>query len=102
ELGRAGRDGKPSLSVVFHDGRARKDASLLKFMAEKTVEGSRLDERGRAKMLAQRFRQIDQVSSMLRSQKCFRRSVTEYFAGPAALNQTPLSERLLEWVFGAK
>jgi superfamily II DNA helicase RecQ len=51
ELGRAGRDGRPSLSVIFHDGRAGKDTSRLKFMAERTVEGSRLDEAGRAKMI---------------------------------------------------
>ncbi len=79
EFGRAGRDGKPSLSVIFHDGRAGKDASRLKFMAEKTVEGSRLDDEGRTKMLGHRVRQIEQVSTMLRSQRCFRRSVTRIF-----------------------
>jgi ATP-dependent DNA helicase RecQ len=102
ELGRAGRDGKPSLSVIFHDGRAGKDASRLKFMAERTVEGSRLDEEGRAKMLDQRIRQIDQVSAMLRSQGCFRRSVMAYFGDTAAPSRKPLAERLLDWVFGAK
>lgn len=103
ELGRAGRDGKPSLSVIFHDGRGRKDTSRLKFMAEKTVEGSRLDEEGRAKMLGHRLRQIEQVSTMLRSQGCFRRSVKEYFGDTAAAsNRKVLSERLLDWVFCAK
>jgi len=93
---------KPSLSVIFHDGRAGKDASRLKFMAEKTVEGSPLDNEGRAKMLGQRIRQIEQVSTMLRSQSCFRRSVNEYFGDSAASNRKPFSERLLDWVFGAK
>jgi ATP-dependent DNA helicase RecQ len=102
EFGRAGRDGKPSLSVIFHDGRAGKDASRLKFMAEMTVESSRLDEEGRAKMLRQRIRQIDQVSRMLRSPRCFRRSVIEYFGGTAASNRKPLSVQILEWVFAAK
>lgn len=102
ESGRAGRDGKPSLSVIFHDGRAGKDASLLEFMAEKTVEGSRLDEDGRIQMLGQRIRRIDQVSAMLTSPRCFRRSVREYFGDNAASNRAPLSERLLDWVFGAK
>jgi ATP-dependent DNA helicase RecQ len=102
ELGRAGRDGKPSLSVIFHDGRAGKDASRLKFMAERTVEGSRLDEAGRAKMLDLRTRQIDQASCMLRSQECFRRSVLAYFGDTAVSNPKSFSEWLLEWVFGAK
>ena len=39
------------ISVIFHDGRAGKDASLLEFMAEKTVDGSRLGEDGRIQML---------------------------------------------------
>jgi ATP-dependent DNA helicase RecQ len=102
ELGRAGRDGKPSLSVIFHDGRAGKDASRLKFMAERTVEGSPLDEEGRAGMLGQRIRQIDQVSTMLRSQRCFRRSVMAYFGDTAAPSRKPLSEQLLDWVFGTR
>jgi ATP-dependent DNA helicase RecQ len=102
ELGRAGRDGKPSLSVIFHDGRTGKDTSRLKFMAERTIEGSRLDEAGRAKMLEQHIRQIDQVSAMLRSRSCFRRLVLAYFSGVAAPNHRLFSEWLLEWVFGAK
>ena len=102
EFGRAGRDGKPSHSVIFHDGRAGKDASRLKFMAEKTVEGSRVDNEERTKLLGQRVRQIDQVSTMLRSQRCFRRSVREYFGDTEASDRKPLSERLLDWVFGTK
>ena len=101
EFGRAGRDDKPSLSVIFHDGSAGKDASLLKFMAKKTVEGSLLDGEGRAKMLGHRIRQIEQVSTILRSQSCFRQSVKEYFGDVAPSNRRPLPERLLDWVFGA-
>lgn len=100
EFGRAGRDGKASLSVIFHDGREGRDTSLLKYMAEKTVEGSRLDEEERALMLAQRVRQIEQVSTMLRSPRCFRRSVREYFGDSAAPKRRSLPEWLLDWVFG--
>jgi ATP-dependent DNA helicase RecQ len=102
EFGRAGRDGKPSLSVIFHDGRAGRDTSLLKFMAEKTVEGSRLDDPGRTELLGHRLRQIDRVSTIVRSQSCFRRSVKEYFGATEGLGRKPLSERILEWAFGAK
>jgi ATP-dependent DNA helicase RecQ len=102
ELGRAGRDGKPSLSVIFHDGRAGQDASRLKFMAEKTVESSRLEKENGAEMLDHRIRQIDQVSTMLRSQGCFRRSVMAYFGNTTALNRIPPAERLLDWVFGTR
>jgi ATP-dependent DNA helicase RecQ len=72
-------------------------------MAEITVDGSRrLDDEGRAKMLRQRFRQIYQVSRMLRSRRCFRRSVIEYFGDATASNRKPVSERLLDWVFGSR
>ena len=101
EFGRAGRDGKPSLSVIFHDGRAGKDASRLMFMAEKTVEGSRLDEEGRVRMLKHRRGQIDQVSAMLRAPRCIRRSVREYFGDGGAANRKTISEWILEWMFGA-
>jgi ATP-dependent DNA helicase RecQ len=39
---------------------------------------------------------------MLRSQGCFRRSVLAYFGGTAAPSPKPLSERLLDWVFGTR
>lgn len=101
EFGRAGRDGKNALSLIFHDGRAGKDASRLKFMAEKTVEESKLDDEGRARMLEHRHRQIGQVSAMLRAPKCFRRAVREYFGDTANTSHRTISEWLLEWIFGA-
>lgn len=101
ELGRAGRDGRPSLSVIFHDGRAGKDASRLKFMAEKTVEGSRLNDEDGARMLDHRMRQIEQASSMLRERICFRQSGRAYFDDSATANRKTFSEWVLQWVFGA-
>lgn len=101
ELGRAGRDGAPSLSVIFHDGAMGKDASRLRFMAEKTVEAS-LDNGGGAGGLEHRLHQIEQVSSMLRARTCFRRSIKAYFGGVTDSGPNSLSGWLLNWVFGAK
>jgi ATP-dependent DNA helicase RecQ len=101
EIGRSGRDGRPSLSVVFHEGRTGKDAGLVRFMAEKTAESSGLDEEGRSKILHHRVQQIELVSTMLRSRGCFRQSVRSYFGEAAFAGSRPLAERFLDWVFGA-
>jgi ATP-dependent DNA helicase RecQ len=71
-------------------------------MAEKTVEGSPLDEAAKAKMLGHRHRQIDQVAEMLRSSSCFRRSFRAYFRSAEAARKVPIPERILNWVFGTK
>jgi len=103
EFGRAGRDRKPSVSVIFHDGRGGKDSHRLKFMAEKTVESAPLDEKAASTMLDLRHHEIDQVAEMLRSSTCFRSAIRSYFgqAGERGARRT-LSERILDWVFGSR
>jgi ATP-dependent DNA helicase RecQ len=103
EFGRAGRDRKPSVSVIFHEGAAGgKDVDRLKFMADKTVEGAPLDEAGKEQMLEQRHRQIDQVAHMLRAEACFRQSIRAYFGDAVVKRKRILAERILDWVFGTK
>jgi hypothetical protein len=53
-------------------------------------------------MLEQRFRQIKQVADMLRASTCFRRSITDYIDGGQVHRPLALSERIIEWVFGAR
>lgn len=102
EFGRAGHDGKPSLSVIFHDGTIGKDLSLLHYMAEKTVESSRLNEEAQERMLAHRKSQIARVSAMLRAPHCFRGKVRSYFGNSAPQKREPFSERILNWLHGSK
>ena len=73
EFGRAGRDGKPSLSVIFHDGRAGKDAVSPEVHGGKDSGRLRAGRRGTRQNAWSPYSQIDQVSTMLRSQQCFRR-----------------------------
>lgn len=100
EFGRAGRDRKPSASVIFHDGPGRGDTGRLRYMAELTVSNAPGDAQQRAVMLEQRNRNIDQVAGMLRSTSCFRKSVSGHFGDGVIRRRLSLSERILDWVFG--
>ncbi len=102
EFGRAGRDRKPSVSIIFHGGSGNSDTGRLRFMADKTVENADLDERGKARMRDQRYRQIEQVAAMLTADSCFRRSIRSYFGDSTIAPQRSLAEIILDWVFGTK
>ena len=102
EFGRAGRDRKPSVSIIFHEGAGTSDTGRLKFMADKTVESADLDERGKAQMRAQRYRQIDQVAAMVKKDSCFRRDVRSYFGDKVVQPKQSFAKIILDWVFGTK
>ena len=102
EFGRAGRDRKPSVSIIFHDGaKGGRDAARLRFMAKQTVKTSALDDFGKEQMLGQRYRQIEQVASMLRADACFRGTIRDYFGDNEVKRRRTLAERILNWLFGS-
>ncbi|MGI6852065.1 RecQ family ATP-dependent DNA helicase [Mesorhizobium sp. 1B3] len=101
EFGRAGRDGKPSVAVMFHNGASfGRDISRLRFMAEKTVESAQVSVLDRQQMLEQHYHQIDQVSEIMRASSCMRAAISEYFQGPKTTRRPSLSVRILDWAFG--
>lgn len=103
EFGRAGRDGKPSVAVMFHNGSSiGRDISRLRFMAEKTVESAQVAAFDRQRMLEQRYHQIDQVADLMKTKSCMRAAISEYFQGPKTTRRPSLSVRILDWVFGTK
>jgi ATP-dependent DNA helicase RecQ len=102
EFGRAGRDRKSSVSVIFHDSDRSNDTGRLKFMANKTVENAKLDERGKAQMRAQRHRQIDQVATMLKADSCFREAIRSYFVDNIITPERTLAKIILDWVLGTR
>ncbi|MBY5439084.1 RecQ family ATP-dependent DNA helicase [Rhizobium leguminosarum] len=101
EFGRAGRDGKQSVAVTLSEsGRgAGRDVGLLRFMAEKTANGSGLDEFAARSMLRQRFSQIEDLTVLLASKDCFRMGLIEYFEGPKVISHQSLGMRILNWAF---
>lgn len=103
EFGRAGRDGKPSVAVMFHNGSSvGRDISRLRFMAEKTVESAQISALDREHMLEQRYHQIDQVTEMMKTRSCMRTAISEYFQGPKTTRRPSLSVWILDWAFGTR
>ena len=98
EFGRAGRDGKPSVAVLFT--RRTDDVKLLRFMAEKTIELARLDPETRDEALAAKREAIQQMSTRATSRNgCFRASIVEYFEGPRTSSRRSLAARIVNWIF---
>jgi ATP-dependent DNA helicase RecQ len=99
EFGRAGRDGKPALAILFGD---EKDLGILRFMATKTVEGASLSEFERSSLLASKMKSIDRMRAMVTSRQCFRAALIDYLQGGARRRHRSFAERLIEWIFSSR
>ena len=100
ELGRAGRDGQPSVAVLLHTRRGRSDdINLLHFMAKKAVESARLDLSTQTEALAHKVQQIEVIARLVDQDGCFRRPLVGYFVGSKKAPRRSLSTWLLGWVF---
>lgn len=96
EIGRAGRDGLPSIALLF---RAAKDTDVLRFMARKTVEKARKEGVSASKFLDAKLERIADMERIASSQSCFRRELIRYFEGDVPSRHKSLALRLLDWVF---
>lgn len=94
EFGRAGRDGRPAVAVLFTDKR---DDGLLRFMAEKTFR-SAVDKDPAT--LEEKLRGIQMMQQRARDgRKCFRALIVNYFGEALAPGARPLAERIVAWLF---
>lgn len=95
ETGRAGRDGQPSVALLFH---SRRDRGLQRFMAEKSVETIKRTEEERLTVLDRKYALIDQFISLIRARTCVRRGLVDYFGADDSA-RPGLILRLLSLVF---
>ena len=97
EFGRAGRDGAPSVAILFTGAR---DATLLTFMADRTVENSGLDPEGMAVARQAKYEGIAQMQQRATARNaCFRASIVRYFGEEHSPRQRTLAVRIVEWLF---
>jgi ATP-dependent DNA helicase RecQ len=84
EFGRAGRDGRPALALLFTEGRS--DIGLLRFMAERSIaeaqrEGTLTEAEGE-QALVRRLTRLDLLQTLVaQRQRCFRAGLIEVLQG---------------------
>jgi ATP-dependent DNA helicase RecQ len=97
EFGRAGRDGRVSVAVVFTDG---KDEGLLRFMARKTIELASIDPTSKKETLDAKYHAISEMRRMATSRDaCFRNAIVRYFDESPSRHRKPLAVRILDRLF---
>jgi ATP-dependent DNA helicase RecQ len=97
EFGRAGRDGNPSIAVLF---TGMKDEGLLRFMAEKTVELANIDPASKKETLGGKYKAIGEMRMAATSRDaCFRSAIVEYFGKGLSPQRRTLAVRIVEWIF---
>ena len=97
EFGRAGRDGRASVAVVF---TSEKDEGLLRFMAQKTVAQSSIDPASKQETLDAKYHAIGETRLMVTSREaCFRHAIVRYFEGSTSPHRRPLAVRIVDWLF---
>jgi ATP-dependent DNA helicase RecQ len=100
ELGRAGRDGKPSLAVLL---TGDDDTGLLKFMARKTVEAAKLTPVDASERLKAKFESIETMQTMARAKnQCMRRSLLKYFDGGLVKKRPSFALRIVTWLYASR
>lgn len=104
EFGRAGRDGKPALALLFTSGK--RDIGLLKYMADKSAEeaqakGWRSPEEVQA-TLSGRVRRIQEMQALSEASRCFRSALLEVLEGPRRRQRRSLARWLLDLVFSKR
>jgi RecQ family ATP-dependent DNA helicase len=97
EFGRAGRDGRPSVAVMF---ASVKDQGLLRFMAKKTVELASTDPATQKEGLDAKYRAIDEMSRIATTRDaCFRNAIVQYFGEVPSPHRRSLAVRIVDWLF---
>jgi len=97
EFGRAGRDGAPAVAVLLTNA---KDARLLEYMVDLTVENADLDAAAAAMARHAKYESIQQMKRRANARDlCFRSEIIRYFGKDQTPRRKSLAVRIVEWLF---
>ena len=94
EFGRAGRDGKPSVAMLFTGER---DEGLLRFMARKTAEAAAVEDASKLAAFEAKLGAISEMRRVATSRGvCVRRSIVEYFGEVSSTRHRSIAVWIVE------
>jgi len=103
EFGRAGRDGKEALAMLFYKKYDGKDFGLQQFMIEKTLDASKLSATDRATEFAFSIARLsDMKKYALLDGECLRKQISRYFDNDKENRRFNLAKIILNFVFTAR
>ena len=99
EFGRAGRDGKQSLAVLF---TKKNDIDILDFMLRKSLDKSRGDETHKQRLYQEKSESINLMSKMANAKStCFNKLIRDEL-DTVKTAKRGFAELILEWVFSER
>ena len=100
EFGRAGRDGEPSLALLFTDPTT--DTGLLRFMADRNVETAKATVDAEA-LRKEKYERIDELGDTVEMLwGCYRDSLLHLLGADNREEKPSLPIRILNWLYGER
>ena len=103
EFGRAGRDGQPSIAIIF---KSTNDIDLRLYMAEMTAKEaltrgrSISDVQSSLKIKKENIKELDRM--ILDRHRCFRKQIISYFKEDSKIRRRSWAMIILDWLFSKK
>lgn len=95
EFGRAGRDGKPSIALIF---KSKNDTDLRLYMAKMTAKEAAKKGLDTQDSLSTKIENIKELDHMIRNRsRCFRKQIVEYFKEDNKIKKKSIALMIIEW-----